>query len=115
MINRLILYNIRHKMDKESIRSILANISKIANVAPLDDQKIEAAIVKLDQMVIEEKGPNFSIEASIYPLSALPYYLEECKAVDHKFASEMRLTDFTRFARPVTDEELNAAFGNIKK
>ena len=42
-------------MDKESIRSILANISMLANVVPLESEKIEAAIALLDLMVIEEK------------------------------------------------------------
>lgn len=99
-------------MDKESIRSILANISQIANVAFLDDRKVEEAITLLDKMVIEEKGLGFSIEEPAYPLSELPYYLEQCGAVGPKFSSEMRLTDFTRFARPVADVELTKAFGN---
>ena len=49
-------------MDKESIRSILANISMLANVVPLESEKIEAAIALLDLMVIEEKGLGYSIE-----------------------------------------------------
>lgn len=105
-------------MDKESIRSILANISKLANVVPFESEKVEEAIALLDLMVIEEKGLGYSIEEPAYPLSELPYYLEQCGAVDSKFSSEMRLTDFTRFARPVTEAELTKAFGNnflIKK
>lgn len=98
-------------MDKESIRLILANISQLANVAPLESDKIEEAIALLDQMVIEEKGLGHSIEAPAYPLSDLPYYLEKSGAVDLKFSSEMLLTNFTRFARPVTDFELTIAFG----
>lgn len=98
-------------MDKESIRSILANISQIANVSPLDNEKIEEAIAMLDRMVIEEKGPGFSIEAPAYPLSELSYYLAKSGAVDIKFSSEMQLTDFTRFAKPVTEIELTRAFG----
>jgi hypothetical protein len=98
-------------MDKESIRSILANISEIANVPPLNDEKIEEAIAMLDIMVIEEKGPGFSIEAPAYPLSELPYYLDKSGAVNVKFSSEMRLTDFTRFARPVTEAELTKSYG----
>ena len=98
-------------MDKESIRSILANISQIANVPPLNNEKIEEAIAMLDGMVIEEKGLGFSIEAPAYPLSELPYYLEKSGFVDIKFSSAMQLTDFTRFARPVTEKELSMAFG----
>lgn len=98
-------------MDKESIRSILANISMLANVVPLESEKIEAAIALLDLMVIEEKGLGYSIEEPAYPLSELSYYLEKSGAVDLKFSSEMKLTDFTRFARPVTEAELIKAFG----
>ena len=100
-------------MDKESIRSILANISMLANVVPLESEKIEAAIALLDLMVIEEKGLGYSIEEPAYPLSELSYYLEKSGAVDLKFSSEMKLTDFTRFARPVTEAELIKAF--VKK
>ena len=98
-------------MDKESIRSILANISMLANVVPLESEKIEAAIALLDLMVIEEKGLGYSIEEPAYPLSELSYYLEKSGAVDLKFSSEMKLTDFTRFARPVNEAELIKAFG----
>ena len=71
-------------MDKESIRSILANISKLANVVPFESEKVEEAIALLDLMVIEEKGLGYSIEEPAYPLSELPYYLEQCGAVDSK-------------------------------
>ena len=102
-------------MDKESIRSILANISQLAAVPQLSPGEIEVAITKLDEWVVQDKGPGSSIEGPGYPLSALPHYLYESDAVEKRFSLEMMLTDFTRYARPVTDEELNAAFGNIKK
>ncbi|MBI5356084.1 hypothetical protein HZB78_00530 [Candidatus Collierbacteria bacterium] len=98
-------------MDKESIRLILANIPQLADIVQLNDGEIEKAIAMLDGMVVEEKGPGFSIEAPAYPLSELPYYLEKSGAVSVKFSSEMQLTDFTRFARPVTEAELTRAFG----
>lgn len=102
-------------MDKESIRLILANISQLAAVPQLSLEEIEGAITKLDAMVIQDKGPGFSIEGPGYPLSELPYYLHKSGAVEEKFAFGMMLTNFTKFARKVTDEELNEAFGNIKK
>lgn len=102
-------------MDKESIRLILANISQLAVVPQLSPEEIEGAIAKLDAMVIQDKGPGFSIEGPGYPLSSLPYYLHESGAVKEEFSFDMMLTDFTRYVRPVTDEELNAAFGNIRK
>lgn len=102
-------------MDKESIRLILAKISQLAAVPRLSPEEIEGAIAKLDALVILDKGKGFSIEGPGYPLSELPYYLHESGAVGKNFSFEMMLTNFTRFARPVTDEELNAAFGNIKK
>ena len=102
-------------MDKESIRLILANISQLAAVPQLSAGEIEIAITKLDKLVIQDKGPGFSIGGPGYPLSSLPHYLHESGAVGKIFSFEMMLTDFTRYARPVTDEELNAAFGNIRK
>jgi hypothetical protein len=102
-------------MDKESIRLILANISQLAAVPQLSNEEIEGAITKLDALVIRDKGQGFSIEGPGYPLSELPYYLHESGAVEKIFSFEMMLTNFTKFARPVTDGELNAAFGNIKK
>ena len=102
-------------MDKESIRLILANISQLAAVPQLSAQEIETAITKLDKFIVQDKGPGSSIEGPGYPLSELPYYLHESDAVGKNFSFEMMLTDFTRYARSVTNEELNAAFGNIKK